>query len=128
VAKRAEGTFENKGWDEKPTIEFDGGKITRATVEQAFTGDLAGDAKIEWLMHYAPDGTASFVGIQHMDARLDGRAGIVVLQTTGVFDGTEARGEWLVLGATGDLEGMKGTGRFAAPHGPNGTYTLDYDL
>ncbi|MGH8976694.1 MAG: DUF3224 domain-containing protein [Acidimicrobiia bacterium] len=128
MAKHVEGTFENKGWDENTTAEFDGSKISRASVEQTFAGALSGDARIEWQMYYAPDGTASFVGLQRMDAQLDDRSGTIVVQTTGVFDGKEAKGDWVVVGATGGLEGLSGTGAFSAPMGPSGKYSLDYDL
>ena len=128
MTTRAEGTFENKGWDESTVDEFDGSKLSHAKVQQAFSGDITGDGTVGWDMFYRPDGTASFVGLYKLDWTIGDRTGTVVLQTTGTFDGKEAAGDWLVVGATGGLEGLSGTGEFSAPMGPSGKYHLDYDL
>jgi hypothetical protein len=124
----AEGTFENQGWDENTLAELDEGKVTRAHVEQSFAGDVTGAGRVDWDMYYRPDGTAAFVGIYRIDATLDDRSGTIVMRTTGDFDGKEAKGDWLVLGGTGEFRGISGAGRFAAPMGPSGTYQLDYSL
>jgi hypothetical protein len=128
MTDRAHGTFENKQWDEQTVQDLGEGRITRAGVVQAFTGDLEGEGRVEWDMYYAPDGTASFVGFHRIAGTLAGKSGTIVVRTTGVFDGQEARGDWLVAGATGGLIGLRGTGEFRAPMGPGGTYALDYDV
>lgn len=125
------GGFELASWDERTTQELDGGrKLTRADVTQTFTGDLEGEGAVTWLMSYAEDGTAHFVGMQLVRGVIDGRKGSVVLETIGDFDGSIAAGTWRVLpeSATGDLAGITGTGRFEAPHGPKATYTLEVEL
>ena len=125
------GGFELASWDEQTTQELEGErKLTRALVTQTFTGDLEGEGSVEWLMCYAEDGTARFVGMQLVRGVIDGRKGSVVLETIGDFDGTIASGTWTMLpgSATGDLVGITGRGRFEAPHGPNATYTLEIDL
>jgi Protein of unknown function (DUF3224) len=124
----AEGTFENQGWDEQTLAELDEGKVSRATVTQAFTGDIEGLGEVDWDMYYRPDGTANFVAIYRLRAEIGDRSGTVVMQTTGEFDGSEAKGDWAILGGTAELSGITGTGRFAAPMGPKGTYQLDYEL
>ena len=125
------GGFQLASWDEQTTEELEGErKLTRALVTQTFTGDLEGEGSVEWLMCYAEDGTARFVGMQLVRGVIDGRKGSVVLETIGDFDGTIASGTWTMLpgSATGDLVGITGRGRFEAPHGPNATYTLEIDL
>jgi hypothetical protein len=124
----AAGTFENQGWDESTLAELEEGKVTRAHVQQAFAGDVTGAGTVDWDMYYRPDGTATFVGIYRIDATIGDKAGTIVMQTTGGFDGKEAKGDWLVLGGTGGLRGIEGHGRFAAPLGPSGTYQLDYTV
>jgi hypothetical protein len=128
MTTHAEGTFENAGWDEQTLAEFDEHKLSRAEVQQTFSGDLTGPGTVAWDMVYRPDGTANFVGLYRLDATLDGRRGTIVLQTTGAFDGQQVDGDWLVVGSTGDLAGLSGTGTFSAPMGPSGTYAFDYDL
>ena len=52
----------------RDTIEEVGeGKVSHASVQQSFTGDITGDSNVDWHMYYAPDGTASFVGLQRID-------------------------------------------------------------
>jgi len=127
-SRHAEGTFKVKKWDEKPYLEEDGTKLTRATVTQAFHGDIEGDGAVEYLMAYRTDGTASFVGLQRVDGHLGGRAGSFVLQLTGTFDGQVASGAWSVVPGlgTGALRGLRGDGGFTAPKGPRADVTLSY--
>ena len=128
MSTHAKGTFENKSWDEDTIETIGDGKVSRASVKQSFTGDITGDSNVDWHMYYAPDGTASFVGLQRIDARVGDRTGTIVVQSTGVYDGKEARGDWVIVGATGDLAELSGTGEFSAPMGSTGEYRLDYDL
>jgi hypothetical protein len=125
----ATGTFSITSWDEQPYQEREGGaKLTRASVTQAFSGDLAGEGSVQWLMSYAPDGTAAFVGMQLVSGTLGGRTGSFVIQDTGAFEGGVARGQWTVVGGSGagDLAGITGRGGFEA--GQDATYSLDYEL
>lgn len=128
---KAAGSFDVTAWDEATYEELEnGGKLTRATVSQAFSGDVAGEGSVVWLMAYRSDGTAQFVGLQRVTGALGGRSGSFLLETSGVFDGAEARGSWSILAGsgTGGLAGIGGSGHFAAPHGSHATYQLEYDL
>ena len=77
-------------------------------------------------MCYRPDGTADFVGLQRIDATIEGRTGTVVVRSVGVFDGEKAVGGWSVVdgSATGDLAGATGNGYFEAPMGGTPTFEL----
>jgi hypothetical protein len=81
-------------------------------------------------MAYRSDQTARFIGLQHVAGRLGDRSGEFVLEASGTFDGKVAEGEWSVVpgSATGELAGLRGTGGFNAPHGPEASVTLDYDF
>ena len=131
MTTQATGTFRVQSWEESPYTELDEGrKLTRASVKQAFSGDIEGDGAVEWLMCYRPDETADFVGLQRIDGQLGGRSGSFVLQTIGTFDGSEAKGDWSVVpgSGTGDLSGLHGEGAFSAPRGPEASISLDYDF
>jgi len=129
---RATATFKIEEWDEKPYAQIEGGgKLTKATVKQAISGDIEGEAAVEWLMCYRPDQTADFVGIERVVGRIGDRSGsFVLLHTGGTFDGTEARGRLSVVSGsvTGDLAGLRGVGEFTAPHGGQASMALDYDF
>jgi hypothetical protein len=125
------GTFETASWDEKPFEKLPGGgKLTRASVTQKFSGDVTGDGKTEWLMCYVSDNDATFVGLQKIDGSLGGKKGTFVVETIGEFDGKAAKGTWSVVPGTGsgELAGLEGEGRFEAPKGPKATFELDYDF
>jgi hypothetical protein len=131
MSTHATGTFEVKNWDEKPYDEAAGEKkLTRASVVQSFAGDLEGEAKVEFLMAYRDDGTASFVGQLRLIGKLGGRSGSFVLHLNGTYDGNTAKADWSVVPGSGtrELHGLRGQGGFAAPHGPSGSVTLDYDF
>jgi hypothetical protein len=125
----ASGSFTVASWEEDTYEEGEGGaKLTRATVSLDFSGGIEGNAAVQWLMSYRPDGTARFVGLARVKGMLRGRPGTFVLENTGEFDGMVARGAWSVVpgSATGDLEGLSGTGGFEA--GQEASYDLDFAL
>ncbi|MFL5867444.1 MAG: DUF3224 domain-containing protein [Thermoleophilaceae bacterium] len=126
MADHAEGQFKIQSWDEKPYGE----RLARASVEQAFSGDIVGEGSVEWLMCYREDKTADFVGLQRVEGKIGERSGSVVLKTIGTFDGAEARADLSVVPGSGTdgLEGLRGQGGFVAPHGSTASFTLDYDF
>jgi Protein of unknown function (DUF3224) len=126
---KATGSFELASWDEETYEDLeDGGKLTRASVTQSFTGDIEGDGAVQWLMAYRPDGTAHFVGLQRVRGAIGDRKGAFVLETIGDFDGKLATWRATVVpgSASGDLQGLTGSGDFGAPHGPKATFELEY--
>jgi uncharacterized protein DUF3224 len=131
MSTHAKGTFEISSWDENPYVELAGdAKLTRASVAQAFSGDLEGEGSVEWLMCYREDKTADFVGLQRFVGRLGSRSGSFVMRTQGTFDGEKAAGELSVVPGSGteELGGITGAGAFLAPHGSTPSVDLDYDL
>lgn len=131
IAVGASGEFNVLSWDEN---EYQGGdsgaRLTEAVVTQRYEGGIEGEGQARWLMCYRPDGTAAFVGLQRVDGTVDGRKGTVVFETTGSFDGTVARWSAEIVdgAATGELEGITGTGTFEAPMGSRATFDLDLRL
>jgi Protein of unknown function (DUF3224) len=130
----AEGTFEVESWDENPILDTgnSGAKVTRALVKKSFSGDIAGEGSVEWLMGYQEDGTATFVGLERIDGRVGERAGSFVLQHTGTFDGSLAKSTVVVVPGSGteDLRELRGEGTFEAGMGPDGVrhLALDYEI
>jgi hypothetical protein len=128
---RYEGGFQLTGFDESTVEDLgDGAKLTKARIEQSFTGGFEGAGEWDGFMYYRADGTAVFTGIQRLTGAIDGRDGAVVLVSAGAFDGHTADSRWDVVegSARGRLAGMAGTGESSAPHGSEGTYSLDVDF
>jgi uncharacterized protein DUF3224 len=127
----ANARFAIKSWDEKPYDEGTGvPKLTRASVCKALTGDLDGEGRVEYLMMYRADGSATFVGLERFTGRLGDKRGTFVLQRSGVFEGGQAKESYFVIpgSATGDLVGLAGDGSSAVGHGMEHPFALNYEF
>lgn len=121
---KASGTCKPVKWDEGTLEQITADvKTTRASVTFAFTGGIAGEAGAEMLMYYAHfdaadphASTARYVGLLHFTVTLNGRAGSFVVEETGRFEGGVAESTLAILprSGTGDLAGIRGSGRFHA--------------
>ncbi len=112
-------------WDEQPLVEDTGnGKLTRAVVDKTYTGDVKGHSTTEWVMAYAADGSATFVGMEHLDGTIGGRKGSVVLRHVGSYADGVASAELTIApgSGAGDLVGAEVTGELRAD--PAGTVSL----
>jgi len=122
-----------KSWEENPYQEMEGGrKLTRASVTNAFSGDIEGESTLDYLMAYSDDDTAFFVGMERIDGRIGDRAGSFVLQQTGTYKDGTVNASWIVVpgSGTGELVGLTGEGGFVwAGHEAKSTaYGLDYEV
>lgn len=127
----AHARFAIKNWDEKPYDETpEQPKLTRASVTKTYTGDIHGQAHVEYLMMYRSDGSATFVGLERFVGKIGGKAGTFVLQRNGVFEGGLAKESYSVVpgSATGDLRGLIGDGTSSVGHGMEHPFTLTYEL
>jgi len=127
----ANSRFAIKSWDEKPYSEGpDLPKLTRAAVTKTFTGDIAGEGRVEYLMMYRSDGSAAFVGLERVVGQVAGKAGSFVLHRTGVFENGIAKESYFVIpgSGTGDLTNMRGEGTSAVGHGSEHPFVLNYEL
>ncbi len=123
---RIYGTYTPTKWDEV-TIDVieDRMKLTRATVEYAFSGDLEGVAKVEYLMFYSsfdPEdmhkSQAQYVGQIWIIGELQGKTGSFVVTDNGTYNGGVAVSELSIIqgSGTGELSNINGIGEYAADH------------
>src|SRR5215213_164097 len=127
----ANATFALNAWDEKPYDEMNGlPKLSRTSVSKSYQGDITGEGKLEYLMMYRDDGSASFVGLERVVGSIGDRSGSFVLQHSGTFKGGVATVTLLIVpgSATGDLRGLQGNGEFAVGHQQPYSMTLDYQF
>lgn len=133
MSTRATGTIQEHGWEEERYRDLgDGRALSRASVKETFEGDIEGEGTTEFLMMYRGEDSASFIGLEHVVGRIGDREGSFVLQFSGTYErerGTAEATVSVVPGSgTGELRGLRGEGRFVAPHGSKGSITLDYDF
>ena len=128
---KAAGKFTITGGSEQTIREAPGEvRITRVSGTQRFHGALVGEGSVEWVFCYRPDRSARFVGLQRFEGSIDGRAGSLVMESSGGHDGRQSKGRWHVVAGsgTGELTGIAGDGTFEAPGGPEAAYELEYRL
>lgn len=131
MRQSASARFIIKSWDEKPYSEGENiPKLTRASVTKTYTGEIAGEGQVEYLMMYRSDGSATFVGLERVVGRIGDKSGSFVLQRTGVFEGGQAKESYSVVpgSATGELHGLVADGATALGHGTDYPFTLNYEL
>lgn len=114
-----DATFEIAGWDESPIVEWEGGKLTRASVTTKYAGGIEGGSVLEYLMSYGADGSVAYVAME----RVEGSAGGLVLRHMGTFADGAAKSELTVVGGSGDFDGAAGAGTMVAD--PSGRVSLD---
>ena len=131
MTQSAGARFAIKSWDEKPYSEGENlPKLTRASVTKTYTGEIAGEGQVEYLMMYRGDGSATFVGLERVVGRVGDKTGSFVLRRTGVFEGGQAKESYSVIpgSATGELRGLSGDGSSALGHGTDYPFSLNYEL
>jgi len=127
--KHAAATFALKSWNETPFNEMQGmPKLTRVSATKTYEGDITGEGKVEYLMMYRADGSATFTGLERVVGTMGGHSGSFVLQHSGTFEHGIATVTLSVVPGSGTeaLRGLKGEGRFAVGHQPPYHMTLDY--
>jgi hypothetical protein len=129
MGKTANARFAISRWDEN-TYNDGPPKLTRANVAKTLSGDIEGEGRVEYLMMYRADGSASFVGLERVTGRIGDRSGSFVLQRSGVFEGGKAIETYFVVPGSGTegLEGLQGEGTSAVGHGTEHPFTLNYEL
>jgi hypothetical protein len=126
MATRITASFEVTRWNEEPFDERnDAAELTRARVTKSYSGEIEGDSVTEWLMAYAEDGSATFVGLERINGTVAGRSGTLVVQHLGTYQDGAATAELAAVAGWGggELAGVTGTGDFRAD--PAGTVRLE---
>ena len=121
---KAKGTYAVTKWEEVTYQQISPGmKLTKASVEYAFSGEIEGKASVEYLMfysHFDPKdqhkATASYIGLIYFVGTISGKAGSVVLEDKGSFEGGTAKSVLKITKDSGteQLEGIHGSGMYLA--------------
>ncbi|THA24088.1 DUF3224 domain-containing protein [Streptomyces sp. RKND-216] len=130
MTTRATGTYTTKSWNENPYHQQEGSaSLTRASVENTFSGDLEGEGVLEYLLAYGEGGSATYVGLQRFEGSIGDRKGTFVARIEGVFTSAADERWTLVEGTgTGDFAGISGTGSVKSLDEKTAEYTVEYRL
>jgi hypothetical protein len=128
---RVRGAYLITGGTEETLRDVEGEfRLTRVSGTMRFEGPIVGDGTVEWVMLYSLDRSSRFLGFQRVEGSIEGRAGSVVMESTGFYDGRQSVGSWRIIpgSGTGQLAGIGGHGTFEAPGGEFVSYELEYEL
>ena len=126
MSRHIEARFEIASWDETPFEDGDDAtKLTEALVAKRYEGDINGTSTTKWLMTYAPDESALFVGVEYITGTIGGKKGGLVLLHDGEYRDGVASAKLSIASGTDELADAAGTGKFRAD--PAGSITLDLD-
>lgn len=127
---RMTGAFKTMHWEETP---YDAGAgepaLMQAATTHELTGDIEGEVSITYLMGYAANGMARFVGLARVTGRVAEREGSFVMQDVGSFENGVTKGHWTILPGLGSgaLTDIRGDGHFSATHA-GAKYMLNVEL
>ena len=137
---RAESEFDVTGWDQTPYEGSDeesdnGPKLSRATVQKTFRGDLEGTSTAELLMCQA-DTTdlaagAGYVASEVFTGELSGKQGSFVTQHWGLSgSGVDPKTSGHVVPGSGtdELVGLSGSIEIAVSSEGKHTWTMEFEL
>jgi len=124
-------TFEIKSWDEAPYLELgDNSKYSRAKLVKEYKGVMHGTGQLDYLMTYNADGDAHFVGIEHFEGEVSGKAGTFSITHKGSFTkGMVTSSFEIVDGSqTNQLSNLQGKGNYTTGHAMLVNFDFDYTL
>jgi hypothetical protein len=111
MSEMAKGTFEVKAVPVAPDAGDDTG-IGRLALDKKFSGDLEGTSRGQMLgFRSATEGSAGYVAMEKVTAKLGGRSGSFVLQHTGTMTRNAPTLSVTVVpdSGTGEFTGISGT-------------------
>ena len=129
--KKTEAVFSITGWDEKPYSEIDGGpKLSKVAVTKSYTGGMAGEGVLEYIMIYPTSDSAEMYGLERFTGSIDGKAGSFVLEHTGAFKDGVVQSTWKIVpgSGTGALKDLQGEIDFSAGHAAEYPIILNHNL
>ncbi|HMD13764.1 MAG TPA: DUF3224 domain-containing protein [Bacteroidota bacterium] len=134
---KAKGTYTVKKWEESTYQQMTPEKkMTKASVEYGFTGEIVGNGLVEYLMFYSHSdpkdqhkASASYVGLIYFDGTLLGKSGTFVLEDNGTFESGAAKSTLRIAknSGTGQLKGIHGIGMYLANR-DGYHFELDYNF
>ena len=129
MTKHLTGSATFTSWDEEPG--YDAGapvpRVARAAVVFQLEGDIVGTSTCHYAMYYAGENEGVGLGIELLEATVDGEEGTVALRNEAAFAGA-VDVTWTVVpgSGTGAFKGFEGSGGYRAEaHSTTWNWRLD---
>jgi hypothetical protein len=130
---QANATYSVKSWDRRAWHSglAEGTKLYRLEVTHIYTGDIEGEATLQYLISQRGRREVNFVALERVDGSVCGQSGSFVLQRIGTFDnGRVVETVVVVRGSgTGELSSLSGQATIEhTQHQESYPIALDYEL
>jgi hypothetical protein len=128
MSNQLHGTFQITAWDENTYYEnSDGSKQTNAKITQNYSGDIEGSSELQYLMSYAANGSAIFVGLETLSCTISGKSGSFVIKHNGKFEEGIASSDFTIVvdSGTNELLGISGSGTFKSGENGQANYIVE---
>lgn len=134
LPERIHCQFVAKNWTETPFHEMEhAGKLSRASIVNAISGELVADGVLEYLLAYPKtQGTeVPFIGYERITGTIGSLNGSFVIKHNGVFSpttGVSGTIEIVNNSGTNDFSGVRGKGKIFAKAGEHGgEYFIEFE-
>jgi hypothetical protein len=129
-SQHATGAFDVKVTVQKPDTQVArAANLSRLTIDKRFHGDLEGISKGEMLaLQCETKGSAGYVAMERVTARLKGKNGSFVLQHSATMNRGDSKAQIVVVpdSASGELRGLAGT--MVINVAPDGSHSYEFDF
>jgi hypothetical protein len=121
----ATGTITVTGFVTNSTQQDGANTVSSFTVDERFGGTLSGDCIVTFRAVTHPDGTTTYIGVEHFSGTVNGTLGSLDLLDTGKSGSGLVSGRFTILSGTNDLSELRGEGTYAGVLGIGSTYLLE---
>lgn len=129
-SQRATGSFDVKVVPQKPDTQIArAANLSRLTIDKRFHGELEGISKGEMLaLQTETKGSAGYVAMERVTARLNGKSGSFVLQHHATMQRGDSKAEITVVpdSASGELRGL--SGKMIIKVAADGAHSYEFDF
>lgn len=106
------GTFQITNWQESVTQSFDhGAKLSKALVNQSYSGDITGSSEVHYQLSYASTEDACFNGFEFITGSLGDAPCQLTLKHDGTFEKGVAKSQFIIVSSAShaELQGLSGS-------------------
>jgi len=122
------GIFQITNWNETADKSFsDESKLSTATVNQKYEGDLQGESELKYQMAYSTNGDASFIGLEIFEGTCHGVTSVLVLKHEGQFENGQAKSQFIIINSIHDSKLIGLTGSFESGENGQANYSIFND-
>lgn len=131
MTSETKGKFRVERWEENSFSEKENAhRLTKASVEKIYWGDIEGRGIVEYLFLFNTDGSAQVYGLERFEGRIEDKHGSFVMEHSGTFEKGIADLNWNIVehSGTDDLKNIAGHVEFRSGNQEEYEFSLEHHL